>query len=232
MTQFYDDKGIKREYSVAKTPQQNVVAERRNKTLIEAARTIFIAMDSEAQKSSGKEAQESSTKRTTKSLESDIFKKQNVDENVEPVIDDTEELKKCMEIVPDDRDEIQEGEPVDDMDNLLFRNLKTMFEHLVEDVIWTYQQGLAKVYPLTRNTLHQLWNDVRLQMDYDVKMAYDLLRFIKTQLMEGVQDPFRLGSIAEDHLSLSDTIAIIGLVQKLEWLELDEHVKYDLTYSL
>nr|GEW92324.1 putative ribonuclease H-like domain-containing protein [Tanacetum cinerariifolium] len=143
-----------------------------------------------------------------------------VDENV---IDDTEELKKCMEIVPDDGDEVlieatpissrsstiidykihKEGKktyfkiiradvkdrfkkekPVDDMDNLLFRILKTMFEHNVEDVIWTYQQGLAnvknwklyescrvycitmqsiiyyllvkKVYPLIRNTLHQL----------------------------------------------------------------------------
>nr|GEX49489.1 hypothetical protein [Tanacetum cinerariifolium] len=36
-----------------------------------------------------------------------------------------------------------------------------------------------KVYPLTKNTLHQLWSDVRLQVDYDVEMAYDLLRFIR-----------------------------------------------------
>nr|GEU40494.1 copia protein [Tanacetum cinerariifolium] len=64
------------------------------------------AMDSEAQKSSVKEAQESSTKRTAEHLESDISKKQKVDENVEPVIDDTEELKKYMEIVPDDGDEV------------------------------------------------------------------------------------------------------------------------------
>nr|GEX86313.1 ribonuclease H-like domain-containing protein [Tanacetum cinerariifolium] len=33
--------GIKREYSVARTPQQNGVAERKNKTLIEAARTML-----------------------------------------------------------------------------------------------------------------------------------------------------------------------------------------------
>nr|GEW76984.1 retrovirus-related Pol polyprotein from transposon TNT 1-94 [Tanacetum cinerariifolium] len=33
--------GIKREYSIARTPQQNKVAERRNKTLIEAARTML-----------------------------------------------------------------------------------------------------------------------------------------------------------------------------------------------
>ncbi|GJS48636.1 putative ribonuclease H-like domain-containing protein [Tanacetum coccineum] len=35
------DYGIKREYSVARTPQQNGVAERRNRTLIEAARTML-----------------------------------------------------------------------------------------------------------------------------------------------------------------------------------------------
>nr|GEW20323.1 hypothetical protein [Tanacetum cinerariifolium] len=126
------------------------------------------------------------------------------DENVEPVIDDTEELKKCIEIVLDDGDEVlieatpissrsptiieykihkdgkknyfkniradvkdrfKKEKPVKDMDNLLFRTLKTMFEHHVEDTIWTYQQGLAKV-------------------DYDAEMAYDLLRFIRKQLME------------------------------------------------
>ncbi|GJT63999.1 putative ribonuclease H-like domain-containing protein [Tanacetum coccineum] len=38
---FVEKKGIKREYSVARTPQQNGVAERRNRTLIEAARTIL-----------------------------------------------------------------------------------------------------------------------------------------------------------------------------------------------
>nr|GEW43376.1 hypothetical protein [Tanacetum cinerariifolium] len=79
----------------------------------------------------------------------------------------------------DVKDRFKKEKPVDDMDNILFRTLKTMFEHHVEDTIWKYQQGLAKVYPLTRNTLHQLWSDVRLQVDYDVKMAYDLLRFVR-----------------------------------------------------
>ncbi|GKE27907.1 ribonuclease H-like domain-containing protein, partial [Tanacetum coccineum] len=41
MDDFCREKGIKREYSVAKTPQQNGVAERRNMTLIEAARTML-----------------------------------------------------------------------------------------------------------------------------------------------------------------------------------------------
>nr|GEW85544.1 hypothetical protein [Tanacetum cinerariifolium] len=108
----------------------------------------FIAMDLEVQ--------ESNTKRTTEHLESDISKKQKVDENVEPVIDVIEELKKCMEIVPDDGD---------------------------ESII--YYLMVEKVYPLTRNTLHQLWSDVRLHVNYDAEMDYDLLRFIRKQLMEG-----------------------------------------------
>nr|GEV55634.1 hypothetical protein [Tanacetum cinerariifolium] len=41
MNKFYEEKGIKREYSVARTPQQNEVAERSNRTLIEAARTML-----------------------------------------------------------------------------------------------------------------------------------------------------------------------------------------------
>ncbi|GJU47145.1 putative ribonuclease H-like domain-containing protein [Tanacetum coccineum] len=38
MNEFCAKKGIKREFSVARTPQQNGVAERKNRTLIEAAR--------------------------------------------------------------------------------------------------------------------------------------------------------------------------------------------------
>nr|GEZ06433.1 ribonuclease H-like domain-containing protein [Tanacetum cinerariifolium] len=41
MNQFYGIKGIKREFSNARTPQQNRVAKRKNRTLIEAARTIL-----------------------------------------------------------------------------------------------------------------------------------------------------------------------------------------------
>ncbi|GJR27106.1 ribonuclease H-like domain-containing protein [Tanacetum coccineum] len=41
INEFCAKKGIKREFSVARTPQQNGVAERKNRTLIEAARTIY-----------------------------------------------------------------------------------------------------------------------------------------------------------------------------------------------
>ncbi|GJR96531.1 putative ribonuclease H-like domain-containing protein [Tanacetum coccineum] len=41
MNQFYERNSIRREFSVAITPQQNRVAERKNRTLIEAARTML-----------------------------------------------------------------------------------------------------------------------------------------------------------------------------------------------
>nr|GEY20028.1 hypothetical protein [Tanacetum cinerariifolium] len=41
MNQFCKDKGIKRGFGAARTPQQNRVAERRNKTLIKAKRTML-----------------------------------------------------------------------------------------------------------------------------------------------------------------------------------------------
>nr|GEW14691.1 retrovirus-related Pol polyprotein from transposon TNT 1-94 [Tanacetum cinerariifolium] len=179
--------------------------------------------------------------------------KGKLDEQVQAKVadDDTTELKRCLEIVPEDDDDItikatplssksptivdykiyREGKksyfkiiradgnsqnyltfgtmfknfnredlevlrsivkemfkktkPVDDMDNLLFQTLKTMFEHHVEDIIWKYQQGAFKKMCLfTINILHQLWKDVRLQVDYEVEMAYDLLRLIRRQIDE------------------------------------------------
>nr|GEV86871.1 hypothetical protein [Tanacetum cinerariifolium] len=41
LNQFCGMKGIKREFSVPRTPQQNGIAERKNRTLIEAARTVL-----------------------------------------------------------------------------------------------------------------------------------------------------------------------------------------------
>ncbi|GJV07892.1 hypothetical protein Tco_1345548 [Tanacetum coccineum] len=103
--------------------------------------------------------------------------------------------------------------PVNYMDNFLLLNLKTMFEHHVEDNVWKNQQGLVKVlnwklydscgvhcetmqsmlfyllvekmYPHTNHTLHQMFNDVKLKVDYECDMAFELLRLVKKQLKEG-----------------------------------------------
>ncbi|GKB35188.1 hypothetical protein Tco_0880130 [Tanacetum coccineum] len=104
-------------------------------------------------------------------------------------------------------------EPVNYMDTLSLHNLKTMFEHHVEDNVWKNQQGLVKVlnwklydycgvhcvtmqsmifyllvekiYPLTNHTLHQMFNDVKLQVDYECEMVIELLRLVKKHLKGG-----------------------------------------------
>ncbi|GJY07040.1 hypothetical protein Tco_0374094 [Tanacetum coccineum] len=113
----------------------------------------------------------------------------------------------------DVKDRFKKTKPENYMDNYLLLTLKTMFEHHFEDSIWKKQQGLTKVnnwklfdscgvycvtiqslqyyllvekkYPLTYNTLHQMFNDVKLQVDYECEMAYELLRLVKRQLKEG-----------------------------------------------
>ncbi|GJR09030.1 ribonuclease H-like domain-containing protein [Tanacetum coccineum] len=42
MSEFCEKKGIKKEFSIARTPQQNGIAERRNRTLIKAVRTMLV----------------------------------------------------------------------------------------------------------------------------------------------------------------------------------------------
>ncbi|GJW15663.1 hypothetical protein Tco_0019796 [Tanacetum coccineum] len=111
-------------------------------------------------------------------LQQESAKKQKMDDDKEK-----EELKQCFEII------------------------QTMFEHHVEDEVWKRQQGLVKVlnwklfdscrvhcvtiqsimfyllvekmYQHTNHTLHQMFNDVKLQVDYEYEIAFDLLKLVK-----------------------------------------------------
>ncbi|GJW76072.1 hypothetical protein Tco_0137754 [Tanacetum coccineum] len=240
---------------------------------------IFVDMDTELVGSSevrtkGNEtiAQESSLKRAGDELEQEKSKKQMLDEKVEAEVDDAkeaEELKQCLEIVPDDvtveatplsvkilimlknfdREDLEvlwsivqarfkKIEPVNYMDSFLHLNLKTMFEHHLKDNVWKNQQGLVKVlnwklfdscvvhcvtmqnilyyllvekmYPLTKHTLHQMFNDVKLQVDYECEMAFELLRLVKKQLKEGYGRIVGIKSLLE-----VTTAKLVLLVQKL-----------------
>ncbi|GKB24123.1 putative ribonuclease H-like domain-containing protein [Tanacetum coccineum] len=65
--------------------------------------------DSEVRAEGSETKEESSSKRTGEELESDKSKKQKLDEKVEAEVDDAkeaEELKQCLEIVPDDGDDV------------------------------------------------------------------------------------------------------------------------------
>ncbi|GKE65388.1 hypothetical protein Tco_1519549, partial [Tanacetum coccineum] len=125
---------------------------------------------------------------------------------------ETKELKKCMEIISDDRDNVtikatplstksptimlknfdiedlevfwsivkarfKKTEPVNYMDTFLHLNLKT--------IMILYYLLVEKMYPLTKHRLHQMFNDVKLQVDYECEMAFELLRLVKKQLKEG-----------------------------------------------
>nr|GEW16095.1 retrovirus-related Pol polyprotein from transposon TNT 1-94 [Tanacetum cinerariifolium] len=225
---------------------------------------VFIVMDSKAQ--------ESSTKRTIEHLESEISKKQNVDKNFEPVIDDSEELKRCREIVPDDGDEegkknyfkiikadgnsqvyqtfeklfknfnredlevlwaivkdrFKKEKPVDDMDNLLFKTLKIMFEHHVEDTIWTYQQGLAKD---PHEPYQSLYQQRRLR-SLGFEWRTSSVRFAVGTDISHVDQDYQVPPIAEMDILmdlLSEFLDVMDWEPEIEVHSDDKDSKYNVT---
>ncbi|GKC25692.1 hypothetical protein Tco_1027842 [Tanacetum coccineum] len=96
-----------------------------------------------------------------------------------------EDLEVLWNIV---KDRFKKTEPENYMDNYLLPTLKTTFEHHIEDSIWKKQQGLTKVnkWKLFYSCgVYYMFNDVKLQVDYECEMAYELLRLVKRRLKEG-----------------------------------------------
>ncbi|GKD73031.1 hypothetical protein Tco_1331313 [Tanacetum coccineum] len=281
----------KRNRPPTKAQQRSIITElveesSKKSEVIEESSKKAKVMEESSKKAEAEIAQESSSKRAREALEQESSKKQKLEEDKE-----SEELKQCLEIVPDDGDDVtidvtplstksltivdfkiyKEGkksnfkiiradgnsqmyltfgkmlknfdredleviwsivkarfkkiEPVNYMDNFLLLNLKSMFEHHVKDSVWKNQQGLVKVlnwklydscgvhcvtmqsilyyllvekmYPLTNHTLHQMFNNVKLQVDYECEMAFELLRLVKKQLKEGYGRTVRIKSLAE-----------------------------------
>ncbi|GJS81811.1 hypothetical protein Tco_0748352 [Tanacetum coccineum] len=145
----------------------------------------FVDMDTELVKESSKKAeaeitQESSSKRAGEALEQESSKKQKVDDDKE-----NEELKSTKK----GRKPISKSS----------EQMNILYYLLVE-----------KMYPLTKHTLHQMFNDVKLQVDYECEMAFKLLRLVKKQLKEGY------GRIVGIKNLLEVTAAkLVLLVQKL-----------------
>ncbi|GKE00009.1 hypothetical protein Tco_1387992 [Tanacetum coccineum] len=67
--------------------------------------------------------------------------------------------------------------PVEDLDLVLWNDLKTMFEPHVEDIYMLVE----KKYPLAPFTLSQML-EKKLQIDYESEMAYQLCKLIIKQL--------------------------------------------------
>ncbi|GJY90618.1 hypothetical protein Tco_0505814 [Tanacetum coccineum] len=89
-------------------------------------------------------------------------------------------------------------------------DLEIMFEHNLEDNNILYYLSVEKMYPLTKHTPHQMFNDVKLQVDHECEMAFELLRLVKKLLKEGY------GRIVGIKNLLEVTAAkLVLLVQKL-----------------
>ncbi|GKE21706.1 hypothetical protein Tco_1433218 [Tanacetum coccineum] len=91
--------------------------------------------------------------------------------------------------------------------NIDKEDLEVRWSIHLEDNVWRNHQGLVKVlnwklydscgvhcvtmqnilyyllvekmYPLTKHTLHQMFNDVKLQVDFECEMEFELLRLVK-----------------------------------------------------
>ncbi|GKE92000.1 hypothetical protein Tco_1573095 [Tanacetum coccineum] len=185
---------------------------------------MFVDIDTELVKESSKKAeaemaQESSSKRAGEELEQEVAKKQKMEYDKEK-----EDLKQCFEILMEVprhtyclvscsksltektwkiyrswlRLSMRNTRPEEGYERVLWANLKTIFEHHVEDLIWRNLQGkkvllwrlydscgihfvrfedmhvdmlLEKRYPLTPATITDMLNK-KLQADYWNKMYY------------------------------------------------------------
>ncbi|GJX12356.1 hypothetical protein Tco_0204114 [Tanacetum coccineum] len=118
---------------------------------------------------------------------------------------DWEDLEDFYKLV---KSKYESTRPVEDLDLLLWGDLKTMFEPHVEDKVWKNQQEykvlnwklydscgvhslmmqhvqifmlVEKKYPLTPSTLSMML-EKKLIIDYESELAYQFLKFIMKQL--------------------------------------------------
>ncbi|GJW33818.1 hypothetical protein Tco_0053850 [Tanacetum coccineum] len=124
------------------------------------------------------------------------FKRQKVEDDKEIA-----KLKQLMKIIPDEEEvainaiplavkedledlyklvkaKYESTRPVEDLDLILWGDLKIMFEPHVEDKIYML---VEKKYPLAPLTLSMML-EKKLIIDYESEMAYQLLKFIMKQV--------------------------------------------------
>nr|GEX41328.1 retrovirus-related Pol polyprotein from transposon TNT 1-94 [Tanacetum cinerariifolium] len=151
----------------------------------------FIPMDTELVKGSKKavegneKAAEGISKRAGGKLEQEDAKRQRTEEAIESV-----KLKRCLEIILDDDDlkikaTLLSSKSPTIVDYNIYKEGRKIFFKIIRADDMVYYLLVEKMYPFIRNILQQMWKDVRLQVDYEVEMAYDLLRLIRRQISKG-----------------------------------------------
>ncbi|GJR14785.1 hypothetical protein Tco_0797437 [Tanacetum coccineum] len=112
---------------------------------------------------------------------------------------DNEDLEVLWSIV---KERFKKIEPVNYMDTFLHLNLKTMFEHHLEDNKYLYYLMVENCIPLTKHTPTSDVQDAKLQVDYECEMAFELLRLLVLLVQKllllvlkvnvaGIQDPLK-----------------------------------------
>ncbi|GJZ10386.1 putative ribonuclease H-like domain-containing protein [Tanacetum coccineum] len=91
---------------------------------------------------------------------------------------DREDLEELYKLV---KAKYESTRPVEDLDLLLWGDLKTMFEPHVEDKIYMLVEKKYLLAPLTLSMMLER----KLIIDYESEMAYQLLKFIMKQLKKG-----------------------------------------------
>nr|GEV02747.1 hypothetical protein [Tanacetum cinerariifolium] len=157
-------------------------------------------VEESSKKAEAEITQEGSSKRAGDELEQERSKKQKVEDDKE-----SEELKRCLKITPNDEDDVTiDATPFKmlkffDREDLkvIWRLVKARFKKknqqgLVKVKNWKlydscgvhcvtlqnilYYMLVKKMYLLTNHTLHQMFNDVKLQVDYECETTFELLR--------------------------------------------------------
>nr|GEV45877.1 reverse transcriptase domain-containing protein [Tanacetum cinerariifolium] len=136
-----------------------------------------------------RKAQESSTKRKEKHLKSDFSKKQKVDENIKPVVDDSKKLIKCIEIVLDDGDEVLiEATPISSrsltvIDYKIHREGKKTYFKIIKADVMTKMMELQHNQKLKiQNQPKKLRYPKRLRkekMEAQYKKFLDMIRVVR-----------------------------------------------------
>nr|GEU66690.1 hypothetical protein [Tanacetum cinerariifolium] len=118
-----------------------------------------------------KEVEVESSKREGESIEKEVSKKQKMDQ-------ETEELKKHLQIVSNDDDDVYtDATPL--ALKILIIDYKIHTERNKPYFKIIRADGNHRMYPLTHFTLEQMINDVRLEVEDESEMSLDLLRLVR-----------------------------------------------------
>nr|GEZ46479.1 hypothetical protein [Tanacetum cinerariifolium] len=142
-----------------------------------------------------KEIEEEESKRKSENLEQKAAKKQKIDEEKaakkQKIDEEVEELKTHLQIVPNDENDLYtEATPValkvPVVDYQIHHEHNKPFYKIIK-ADGTHQMILLveTKYPLTRFTLEQMLNNVRLEVEEESEMSLELLRLMRRQQQEG-----------------------------------------------